>query len=123
HRAKVEMALGRASITVDGELRELDFAPYVVDGHTLIPIRFFVDALGGEVLWDAEARRASVIRDGHLVEMWIGDGLVTVNGKPAVSPVPPQIKGNRTMLPLRFIAEVLGWQVGWNDETKSITLE
>lgn len=123
HRAKVEMALGRASVTVDGELRELDFAPYVVDGHTLIPIRFFVDALGGEVLWDAEARRASVIRDGHLVEMWIGDGLVTVNGKPAVSPVPPQIKGNRTMLPLRFIAEVLGWQVGWNDETKSITLE
>jgi len=123
HRAKVEMALGRETITVDGEEQQLDFAPYAVNGHTLIPIRFFVDALGGEVLWDQATRRASVIRDGHLVEMWVLDGMVTVNGKPAVSPVPPQVKGGRTMLPLRFIAEVLGWDVGWNNETKSITLQ
>lgn len=123
HRAKVEMALGRKSITVDGQQRELDFAPYAVDGHTLIPIRFFVDALGGEVFWNQQAKRASVIRDGHLVEMWTEDGLVTVNGKPAESPVPPQIRNGRVMLPLRFIAEVLGWDVGWNGETRSITLE
>lgn len=123
HRAKVEMALGRKSITVDGEERELDFAPYAVQGHTLIPIRFFVDALGGDVYWDQKTKRASVIRDGHLVEMWVQDGLVTVDGRPAESPVPPEIRGGRVMLPLRFIASVLGWDVGWNGETRSITLK
>jgi hypothetical protein len=123
HRAKVEMAVGRDTITVDGEERKLDFAPFVVDDHTLIPIRFFVDALGGEVFWDQETKRATVIRDAHLVEMWVADGLVTVDGKAVESPVPPQIHQNRVMLPLRFIAETLGWIVGWNGETKSITLE
>lgn len=123
HRAKVEMAVGRDTITVDGEERKLDFAPFISGEHTLIPIRFFVDALGGDVFWDQEAKRASVIRDGHLVEMWVADGLVTVDGRTVESPVPPQIRKNRVLLPLRFIAETLGWTVGWNGGTKSITLE
>ncbi len=122
-KSVVEMAVGRKSITVNGEKRELEQAPFTENGSTLIPIRFFVDAMGGEVLWDAETQRVSVIRDEHLIELWIGDKMVVVDGKLVESPVTPRLSGGRTLLPLRLISEALGWEVGYEQQTRSITLQ
>ena len=34
----------------------------------------------------------------------------------------PEIINGRTMIPLRFVAESLEWQVGWAPDTKTITI-
>jgi len=36
--------------------------------------------------------------------------------------VPPQIINGRTMVPVRFISEGLGAEVGWEDKTKTVTI-
>jgi hypothetical protein len=33
---------------------ELDVAPQIIDGRTLVPTRFIAEALGADVTWDAE---------------------------------------------------------------------
>ncbi|WP_308653490.1 leucine-rich repeat protein, partial [uncultured Anaerococcus sp.] len=50
--------------------------------------------------------------------------VVTVNGvqKEVVMDVDPFISNNRTMLPVRFVAEALGFKVEWDDPTRTVIL-
>lgn len=50
--------------------------------------------------------------------------VVTVNGvqKEVVMDVEPFISNNRTMLPVRFVAEALGFKVEWDDPTRTVIL-
>jgi hypothetical protein len=121
--AKVKMAINRATATVNGVQQKLEQAPTLVNGTTMIPVRFFVDAMGGEIQWDATSQRVTIMRDHHLIEMWIKDSEVIIDGKRYTSDEAPRLMKGRTMLPLRLISEALGWTVGWDAATKSITLE
>ena len=121
--AQVQMAINRTTATVNGEQQKLDQAPTLVNGTTMIPVRFFVDAMGGEVQWDAKTQRVTIIRDDNLIEMWIKDKEVIIDGKRFTSIEAPRLMNGRTMLPLRLVSEALGWKVGWEPTTRSITLE
>ena len=50
--------------------------------------------------------------------------VVTVNGvqKEVVMDVEPFISNNRTMLPIRFIAEALGFEVEWDNTNRTVIL-
>ncbi|WP_311561744.1 copper amine oxidase N-terminal domain-containing protein, partial [Peptoniphilus duerdenii] len=50
--------------------------------------------------------------------------VVTVNGvqKEVAMDVEPFISNNRTMLPIRFVAEALGFKVEWDDPTRTVIL-
>ena len=50
--------------------------------------------------------------------------VVTVDGvqKEVKMDVEPFISNNRTMLPIRFVAEALGFKVEWDDPTRTVIL-
>lgn len=48
----IQMTIGYESMAVNGELIDLDVAPKVVSGRTLLPLRAIVEALEKEVSWD-----------------------------------------------------------------------
>jgi len=49
---------------------------------------------------------------------------ITVNGSRIASDVKPYIdSNNRTMVPIRFVAEALGSEVDWNQETKGVSVK
>jgi len=54
--------------------------------------------------------------------MKINDRNIIVNGRDITMEVAPIIKNDRTLLPLRFVAEGLGAEVGWNNTTKKVTI-
>ncbi|HEX7056200.1 MAG TPA: stalk domain-containing protein [Bacilli bacterium] len=122
-KVSVKMAVNRKSITVNGQNRELDQAPVIVNGSTMIPVRFFIDAMGGEVQWTPADKQVKIIRDHHLIQMWIGQEDLIIDGKRVTADAPPRVMNGRSMLPLRLISESLGWKVGWDNATKSVTLE
>lgn len=47
----IEMNIGVKTYTVDGEVHEMDVAPIMQDGRTLVPIRFVGQALGAGISW------------------------------------------------------------------------
>ncbi|MGP1405523.1 leucine-rich repeat protein [Filifactor alocis] len=51
--------------------------------------------------------------------------ITTIDGKKVVkkADVPPYLKDNRLMLSVRFLAEELGYQVKWDNKTKTVTLQ
>ncbi|MCT4594256.1 MAG: stalk domain-containing protein [Anaeromicrobium sp.] len=63
------------------------------------------------------------VEDLRKINLTIDDTYVNVNNKPNVLDLPPTIMNNRTMVPLRFVAEALGTNVEWIDETKTVKLE
>lgn len=52
----------------------------------------------------------------------IGQKDATVFGKKVTNDVAPVVKNDRTMLPIRFIAEALGADVKWNGEEQKVTI-
>ena len=120
------MKLGDPNMTVDGAVVEIDpgrgTAPMIYNDRTVIPIRSLVESLGGNVAWDAGEQKITLTANGHTVEMWVDKTNIVVDGESKTVDVAPVIINERTMVPVRFAAENLGFDVGWNDATKEITV-
>jgi trimeric autotransporter adhesin len=122
-RNKVSLIIDNPSIRVNGAAQAIDQAPVIEAGNTLVPVRFVAEALGALVEWDQDERKATIIRGGKMMEFRIGDKDYLTDGIRRTAEVPPVFRNERTMVPLRVLSEYLGWQVGWNGQTRTVTLE
>ncbi|WP_053955909.1 N-acetylmuramoyl-L-alanine amidase [Inediibacterium massiliense] len=97
--------------------------------RTLVPIKFIVENLGAEIKWNQEKKEATIIADQKTIILKIDSNKALVNGKSVALPdqVPAKLLGYkenyRTMVPLRFIAEQLGMNIGWDQESATVTIE
>jgi len=57
-----------------------------------------------------------------VIKLQIGNKIAYVDGNELTLDVPPQIINGRTMVPVRFISEGLGAEVGWDGATKTVTI-
>lgn len=111
------------SVHLNGVELAFDSQPYIVDGRTMVPVRAISEALGAEVGWDGETEIITIsIFETTTLYLKIGIGAYTINGNSYVIDAAPEIRDGRTMVPLRFVAEGLGCQVVWNEETASVEL-
>ena len=56
------------------------------------------------------------------ISMQIGNNGVVLNNENKILDAAPLISQNRTMVPLRFIAEAFGADVSWAQDTKTVTI-
>ena len=122
----VVLTIGQKSMQVNGMPVVMDAAPVIKNGRTLLPIRALIETLGGKIVWNASARSVDVSLGGRSVSVGIGGSIGYVNGKATPidatnSKVVPEIIGNRTYLPLRFIAENLGLDLAWEPVSQTIS--
>lgn len=97
----------------------------VVEGRTCVGVRDLVNAIeGAEVEWDQANKIVDIKYGGKEISyplgkpvMWDGDKMVTIDVPAQVDPAI-----SRTFLPIRNIAETLGFKVDWNQKTKEVTL-
>lgn len=119
----IELTVDSPFLTMEGQQLELDQVPILENGTTLVPIKFVVDAMGGTIEWDGAEQKVTIEGGGNLIEMWIGNADINLNGQVSTSLLPPRIVNSRTMVPLRLIAEQMGWDVTWVGETQTIILQ
>ncbi|KAB8139243.1 hypothetical protein F9U64_01060 [Gracilibacillus oryzae] len=110
------------SILINGEKQYYDQPPIVQDGRTLVPLRGIFEALGADVGWDAKNRVVTAEKDDIDIWLKIGSKYTKVNGQTVTIDVPAQIKNARTLVPLRFVSESLGADVGWNASTRTVDI-
>ena len=75
------------------------------------------EKLGAEVRRDEGV--ATVTKEGQTIVFQIGEAECLVNGRPEQMIAPAQLIGEKTMVPLRFLSETLGYQVSWDEPTKT----
>lgn len=131
---KVELVLDTPTAIVNGIPQRVDndntdVVPYISPEYrTLVPLRFISEAFGAEVEWKAETQEITITAPtaggSKVVKMCIGDNNYSVKiytngampaGGELTMETAPIIKNDRTMVPLRAIAEALGKKVFYND--------
>lgn len=56
----VELIIGSVNAKIGEEEKVLDSEPVIIDGRTLVPVRFVSEALGAKVDWDGENKRVII---------------------------------------------------------------
>jgi hypothetical protein len=122
-RTIIQLTLDNIVPIVNGEPQPpLDAAPYIAGGRTMVPLRFIAEAFGAEVAYDATTKGITITLGDLVIAMQIGSTNVLVNGKSHTIDAPPEVKNNRTFVPVRFVAEILGAKVDYDAATRTVTI-
>ncbi len=119
---KYTLVIGSKEITSLKGNKTLDVAPYIDNGSTLIPLRGLVEEMGAEIGWDGATQTITITKGVTIITLQIGSKAVKVSGKTQQLPVAPVITESRTFIPVRFVSEVLGYEVGWDGATQTVTI-
>ena len=122
----ITIQIGNPEMTVNGITQEIDpgmgTVPVISNERTLLPVRAIVEALGGTVEWDENTRTASLSYGPDNIELTIDSTTAYLNGTAYTLDTTPVIINDRTMLPIRFIAESFGLEVGWDQSSQTVTV-
>ncbi|USG65110.1 copper amine oxidase N-terminal domain-containing protein [Brevibacillus ruminantium] len=110
------------TIVLDGEALKLDVNPILEKGSILVPIREIFQRMGARVSFDPSTQKIVIEQSDSKIELWIGNNNAYVNQKLFNLDVPPSIVNGRTLVPLRFIIECLGYHIEWNQTNKTVNI-
>ena len=118
----ISLTIGVNSIVKNGEEKELDVAPMIINDRTMVPLRAIFEALGAVVEWDDETKTVFAVKDDMVMVMQIGQSKLYLNNDEIALDSPAVIVDSRTLVPARAIAEAFGNKVDYNAETQTVTI-
>lgn len=126
--ADILFSIDKETFDMNGQTQEIDpgrgTKPYLnQDGRTLIPIRAFVEVLGGRVGWNSGEREVLISLDGENLSFTLDQTKGLKNNEVFTMDTSPKIINGRTMVPLRFVSEQLGFSVEWFAENRTIHIK
>lgn len=114
----IELQVNNPIMNVNGQEFEIDpgrgTTPLILNGRTVIPIRAFIEAMNGTVIWNQEEEKISITVEEKSIELWLNKKNIVVNSEAKEMDIAPQVIQGRTMVPVRFIAENLGFHINWD---------
>ncbi len=97
--------------------------PFIDNANrTQVPIRVCMEAFGANVEWDSARNTAIVSYLQDVLEIPVGQKMITLNGRKIVTDTAAVIKNNRIYLPIRAVVEAFGSQIRYNNVTKTIEI-
>ena len=100
-----------------------DAVPEIKNDRVMVPLRAVMENMGAEVNYTEADRTAVIVKDDIKLTFVLGSKSfdITKNGnteKVSLDSV-PYIKNDRVFVPIRFVAESLGYDVFWSDEYRT----
>lgn len=111
----------QVTVTVNGEPLYLSPGPIERAGRVFVPLRGIFERLGAAVVYSAGTINAT--KGSTTVSLHIGSTQATVSGQAQTLDVAPFIVGASTYVPLRFIAQSLGANVGYDASTRVVAIQ
>lgn len=109
------MAASDIKLVLNGVRTDPTAAVYIdSNGRTMVPLRFIMEHMGAGVDWRSAEKGIVVTRGTTTLKMWIGSSRAYVNGQEIMLDTTPVVKGNYTMVPVRFISQAFGGQIDWD---------
>lgn len=113
------------TVWLDGRPLPLNPPAVIVNGRTLVPLRAIFEAMGAQVHWDGATQTVTASRSGHYVRLWIGNRLACLDetcDQTQTVDVPAELRGDRTFVPLRFVATAMGAGVEWDGFNRMVNI-
>ncbi|MCK5743406.1 MAG: hypothetical protein KAH30_01590 [Caldisericia bacterium] len=111
---------------INGEGTKLRCPVRIENDRSLVPIREIVEPLGGVITWDGSTKTIMIKIESSTIILRINQSIAIVDGqiKQLPSSVPPRIYCEGvTMVPLRFVSEILGAEVEYFASDKTIEVK
>lgn len=105
----------------NGETKVMDGTPFVEQGRSFVPVRYLAYSLGlldSDIKWDGESKTVTLSHQGSPVAMTLGSKILQVGDRQVAMDAAPQLREGRVYLPARWVAEALGYQVEWVENSK-----
>ena len=124
------LAVGNKAVRIMIGDKKLDVSPILMqEGRAYAPYDELFNALGVSAVYDESAGTITAVNgdaeiiielDDYYISIITGDMTQWVyTGAPTIT----DTSTGRIFVPIRFVAQVLGFVVGWNEETRSIALK
>ncbi len=119
---EIQLNLGNPTLSINGQSVSVA-APFSVgQGTTMVPLRVITEAFGATVDWNANEKTISISYDQKSIQMQIDQKTAQIDGQTVDMTEAPVIQDGTTMVPLRFISENFGATVGFDENTKQVTV-
>ncbi len=122
----VSMQINNPVMEINGVEKEIDegrsTAPIVLNDRTLVPIRAIIEAFGGSVGWEGETQTVTLNMNENTIKLVIDSDTAYLNNTSHTLDAAPTVVNERTMLPIRFIAEGFNIGVAWEGGPQRVTL-
>ena len=106
-------------VIVDGKTIEFDVPPMIIYDRILVPLRAIFETIGASVDWDGDTLTVAATKDDTEVILTIGSVSPTINDEEVTIDQPGIVVNERTLAPLRFVAEAFGGTVVWDGAKKT----
>ncbi|WP_226002139.1 stalk domain-containing protein [Paenibacillus sp. BJ-4] len=120
---------GAKAAYVDGRATTMAQAPRIINGVTMVPLRFISERVGYEVNYEKATKKIIMTRptDGKQVMLQVKNSTLAVyelnnSRNYSTNITAPVIINGYTLVPLRVISELSGYQVNYNTASKQITI-
>ncbi|WP_234400363.1 copper amine oxidase N-terminal domain-containing protein [Coprothermobacter proteolyticus] len=131
---ELELQIGRSWCRVNDKPTKLPVAPYLREGRTMVPVRFFAEVLGYTVDYDfsdpamkkvmiytpdnvsnaaMDEKQQPEKNNRPFITLFIDQTTVIIGGISVEMDTTPELVRGTTMVPLRFVAQTLGYYVDW----------
>lgn len=110
------------SVTLNGEVLAFDVQPQLIDNRTMVPLRKIFEAMGAIVDWNNDTQTVTATKGDEKVVATINSKNVYINGETKTLDVPPMVIDDRTLVPVRFVAEAFGANVDWDEATQTVVI-
>lgn len=121
----IVLKIGNPIMTVNGEEKPIDdqgTAPAVINDRTLLPVRAVIEELGGNVEWNGEKQEVTLKYGEDEIRLKIDSTAAYLNNEAQTLDTAPTAINDRTMLPIRFIAESFNFGVKWDGAEQTVTV-
>jgi len=110
------------SVNVNVNGQKLDSNAFIDSnlGISLVPFRIIFETLGANVKWDQQTQTIIANKGNILIKLKINDNYMFVNNTPKDIKIKPIIISGYTFVPLRVVSEVLGADVKWDGNTRTV---
>jgi len=109
-------------INLNGQPLATSVAPVSYNNRTLVPMRDIFEALGATIQWHPVTQNVTAQKDLTNITLQINNPIAIINGRRVQLDQPPLVINNRTMVPLRFVAEALDAKVDWNGAAELVAI-
>ena len=110
-------------VLLDGQALKSETPSFIHIDRTLVPVRFVAENYGAKVGWDQKTKTATILYKDKEIKLTIDSKIASLNGEQKVldnNSIPKLVsfggENASTMVPLAFISEIFGYEVGYDEE-------
>lgn len=118
----VTFKLDDDNYTLDNVPYPLKRAPFIEEGTSYLWVRDLAAALGATVSWDDTRKAAIYTKNGREITFFTGRNDYAINGIEHTTNSPARLEDDLTMIPVRLLSEVLGANVEYLPQTRSVKI-